>query len=189
MPQPKIKMEKKKSIMGPVISVFVMVLVISILAGLTFLFVAELKDNVLVTTLSSTTVTNESVTTTFNETGAEVTNSEAIGFRGFTVIELNNGTDTMSTGNYTTNSSGWIFPSALVDPGMNNTVDINFTYSYNSVVEDTAYLAVNDTENAGAGIVVYLPLIFLAIIFGAILTIVLRIILPYINLGQTMGGF
>jgi len=37
---------KKKSIMGPIISVFVMVLVISILAGLTFLFVSELKDQV-----------------------------------------------------------------------------------------------------------------------------------------------
>jgi len=37
---------KKKSIMGPVISVFVMVLVISILAGLTFLFVSQLKTQV-----------------------------------------------------------------------------------------------------------------------------------------------
>jgi len=99
----------KKSIMGPVISVFVMVLVISILAGLTFLFVAQLKDQVKATA-----------------TGAE---------------------------------------------------------------NSTAYQAVNDTENAGATVVGYLPLIFLALIFGAILTLVLRIILPYINLGQTMGGF
>lgn len=98
----------KKSIMGPVISVFVMVLVISILSGLTFLFVAQLKDQV-----------------------------------------------------YTTSGS------------------------YTS----TAYQAVNDTEAAGSTVVGYLPLIFLAVIFGAILTLVLRIILPYINLGQTMGGF
>jgi hypothetical protein len=100
---------QKKSIMGPVISVFVLVLVISILAGLTFLFVSQLKTQVQNTA-----------------TGGE---------------------------------------------------------------NSTAYQAVNDTEAAGATVVGYLPLIFLAIIFGAILTLVLKIILPYINLGQNMGGF
>jgi len=102
-------LKQKKAIMGPVISVFVMVLVISILAGLTFLFVSQLKTQVY------------------------------------------------------------------------NTAEGNSS--------STAYQAVNDTEAAGATIVGYLPLIFLAVIFGAILTLVLRIILPYINLGQTMGGF
>jgi len=102
-------LKNKKGIMGPVISVFVMVLVISILAGLTFLFIAQLKTQVQATA----------------------------------------------------------------------------TYGENS----TAYKAVNDTESAGATVVDYLPLIFLAVIFGAILTLVLKIILPYINLGQTMGGF
>lgn len=101
-------MEAKKSIMGPVISVFVMVLIISILAGLTFLFVAQLKAQVLTTSGATTTV---------------------------------------------------------------------------------AYQAVNDTEAAGATVVDYLPLIFLAVIFGAILTLVLKIILPYINLGQSMSQF
>ena len=105
------KMKSKKSVMGPVISVFVMVLIVSILAGLTFLFVAQLKTQVEATTATS-------------------------------------------------------------QEGVNS----------------TAYQAVNDTEAAGATIVGYLPLIFLAIIFGAILTLVLKIILPYINLGQSMGG-
>lgn len=99
---------QKKGVLGPVISVFVMVLVISILAGLTFLFVAQLK----------------------------------------TEVETTSGSQ-----------------------------------------ESTAYQAVNDTEAAGATVVNYLSLIFLAVIFGAILTLVLRIILPYINLGQSMGGF
>jgi len=103
------KLITKKSIMGPVISVFVLVLIISILAGLTFLFVSQLKDQV----------------------------------------------EDTATGN----------------------------------TSSTAYKAVNDTEAAGATIIGYLPLIFLAIIFGAILTLVLKIILPYINLGQNMGGF
>ena len=101
-------LKQKKSIIGPVISVFVMVLIVSILAGLTFLFVAQLKAEVLSTTADD---------------------------------------------------------------------------------DSTAYQAVNDTEAAGATVVNYLSLIFLAVIFGAILTLVLRIILPYINLGQQMGGF
>jgi FlaG/FlaF family flagellin (archaellin) len=102
-------LKQKKGIIGPVISVFVMVLIISILAGLTFLFVAQLKDEVL-----------------------------------------------------------------SAESGDQNS---------------TAYQAVNDTEAAGATVVNYLSLIFLAVIFGAILTLVLRIILPYINLGQNLGGF
>jgi len=105
----KIKTKTKKSIMGPVISVFVMVLIVSILSGLTFLFVSQLKTQV-------------------EESTPERDNS-------------------------------------------------------------TAYQAVNKTEAAGATIVNYLSLIFLAVIFGAILTLVLRIIIPYINLGQNMGGF
>jgi len=103
------KITQKKSIMGPIISVFVMILVISILAGLTFLFIAQLKTQV----LAASGVT----------------------------------------------------------------------------VNSTAYLAVNSTEAAGASVVGYLPLIFLAVIFGALLTLVLKIILPYVNLGQSMGGF
>ena len=44
------------------------------------------------------------------------------------------------------------------------------------------------TEAAGANIVAYLPLIFLALIFGVILIIVLRVILPYINVTRGMDG-
>jgi FlaG/FlaF family flagellin (archaellin) len=109
------KFKTKKQVMGPVISVFVMVLIISILAGLTFLFIAQLKNN---------------VETTAGTAGA----------------------------------SG---------SGQNS----------------TSWQAVNKTEAAGYTIVSYLPLIFLAIIFGALLTLVLKIILPYINLGQSIGGF
>ena len=104
-----IQIRQKKSIMGPIISVFVMVLVISILSGLTFLFVAQLKANILTTATGGT--------------------------------------------------------------------------------NSTAYLAINATENAGYTVVGFLPLIFLAVIFGALLTLVMKIILPYINLGQTAGSF
>jgi ABC-type multidrug transport system permease subunit len=105
------KIKSKKSIMGPIISVFVLILIISILSGLTFLFVAQLKTQV-----------------------------------------QNTGTGGATPAN-------------------------------------TAYMAVNSTEAAGYTVVGYLPLIFLAVIFGALLTLVLKIILPYINLGQSVGGF
>ena len=98
--------------MGPIISVFVMILIISILSGLTFLFVSQLKN--------------------------QVSSQIPVGY---------------AASNY------------------------------------TAYLAVNATEAAGYTVVGYLPLIFLAVIFGALLTLVLKIILPYINLGQSVGGF
>lgn len=103
-------MKSKKGVMNQVIGVFILVLVISVLAGMTFLFTAQLKTQVAATA-----------------TGGTASN---------------------------------------------------------------AYQAVNDTETAGAGIIDYLPLLFLALIFGAVLVVVLRVILPYINLGNTMNvGF
>ena len=101
-------MRTKKGVMNDVIGVFILVLVISVIAGMTFLFVSQLKDQVSATATGGTA--------------------------------------------------------------------------------STAYQAVNKTENAGATIVNYLPLLFLAIVFGAILAVVLKIILPYINLGNQMGS-
>ena len=97
----------KKGVMSEIIGVFILVLVVSVLAGMTFMFVGQLKTQV----------------------------------------------------------------------------------SATSGATSTAYTAVNATEAAGATIVNYLPLLFLAIIFGAILSVVLKIILPYINLGNQVGGF
>lgn len=99
----------KKGVMSEIIGVFVLILVISVLAGMTFLFSSQLKSQVATT----------------------------------------------------------------ADGGINS----------------TAYKAVNATETAGASVINYLPLLFLAIIFGAILAVVLKIILPYINLGNQVGGF
>lgn len=101
-------MKQKKSVMNQIVGVAIMVLVVSVLFGLTFLFTAELKEQV------NDTVKDDS---------------------------------------------------------------------------STAYQAVNDTEAAGATIVDYLPLVFLSLIFGAILTVVLKIILPYVNLGRNMDTF
>ena len=99
----------KKGVMSEIIGVFILILVISVLSGMTFLFTSQLKTQV----------------------GAVVGTTANV----------------------------------------------------------TAYAAVNSTEAAGATVIAYLPLLFLAIIFGAILAVVLKIILPYINLGNQVGGF
>ena len=182
-----ITMEKKKSVMGPVISVFVMILVVSILVGLTFLFVSSLKTNVVNSSpLATVTVNNESGH--INSTGYTLSNASALNFRDLTFISVLNGTDNtiIAVGNWTANESGYIVNATAVTWN-----SAKFSYTYRGTVGEglNAYKAVNSTEEAGATVVGYLPLIFLAIIFGAILTLVLKIILPYINLGQTMGGF
>lgn len=111
-------MKSKKGVMNQVIGVFILVLVVSILAGMTFLFSAQLKAQVLA-----------------NAAAGSATN---------------------------------------IAGGINS----------------TAYQAVNDTETAGMSIIDYLPLLFLALIFGAVLVVVLRVILPYINMGNQMNvGF
>ena len=178
-------MVNKKSIIGPVISVFTMVLVISILAGLTFLFVSQLKTNVETTTLVSATIYNETGATVgldVNYTLAAVATSTQ--FQNPVILAYRNDTiGDVAVANFSVSADG-ILRNASAEQWKGNV-----TYSYSHIGDTGAYLATNDTEAAGASIVAYLPLIFLAIIFGAILTLVLKIILPYINLGKNMGGF
>jgi len=178
-------MKDKKSVIGPVISVFVMVLVISILAGLIFLFTAELKDNVYDQSSTETvTVTNESGW--INGTGYYLSRYDVLGFSSPSITSVYNATDPVAveSGNYSVSSAGLV--TNLTGDTWNGA---NFTYTYVAIQSPTAYSSVNDTEEAGADVVSYLSLIFLALIFGAILTIVLKIILPYVNLGQKVGGF
>lgn len=104
----KSRVSQKKGITAQIINVFILVLIISVLSGMTFLFTAQLKTQVL-------------------------------------------------------------------------------TASSNNLLS-TAYQAVNNTENAGYQVISYLGLVFLALIFGAILLLVLKIMVPYINLGQQMGS-
>ena len=95
----------------------------------------------------------------------------------------------MLTTNATLTTAGWITNATALTGEYEDGFKVNYTLSYIHAEDANSYNAINETENAGAGIVGYLPLIFLAIIFGAILTLVLKIIIPYINLGQNMGGF
>ncbi len=179
-----VDMKNKKSVMGPVISVFVMVLVVSILAGLTFLFVSSLKTEVTDTTANTLAEIRNESGAWVNLTTYTVDQSNAIGFRGFSnVVVTNISGVVINSGNYTTGTN------SIVGNGKINWSSSNISYSYTYVGDPTAYNAVNDTEAAGSTVISYLSLIFLALIFGAILTLVLRIILPYINLGQSMGGF
>lgn len=177
---------EKKGVIGPVISVFVMVLIISILSALTFLFVAALKTNVTdASATTSATVTNETGAY-INETGYSLARNGVLGFRSPSITSVYNSSNAtiVLSGNYTVSSTG-----VLTNASTTVWSGVNITYTYTYISEPTAYEALNETEAAGTTVVGYLPLIFLAIIFGAILTLVLRIILPYINLGSQMGGF
>ena len=183
-PPNRFKMRLKKSIMGPIISVFVLILIVSILAGLTFLFVSSLKTNVVTTTATtSASAVNESGY--INQSGYTLTQSTRLEFNSPAIVTIINGTSgtVIASGNYTLTGNVLKNASAQIwNPA-------NITYTYKYIGEPTAYNSVNSTESAGYTVISYLPLIFLAIIFGALLTLVLRIILPYINLGQTMGSF
>jgi hypothetical protein len=193
---------QKKSVMGEIISVFVMILVVSILAGLTFLFVAALKtQSVSVSAYKNVTVTNESVTFDALNTHETLASSTQVNVKCGGLTYVANGTTTgkqVLIGNFTQNSgTGCALYNATAIFGYLGGNQWNASYvqfvSYTYLTTDpnvaSAYNAVNGTESAGYTIVGYLPLIFLAIIFGAILTLVLKIILPFINLGQQVGGF
>ena len=52
-----------------------------------------------------------------------------------------------------------------------------------------AWNATNTTEAAGLTVVGFLSILFLAMIFSAILTVVMRFVLPFMNMGGAMGGF
>jgi hypothetical protein len=180
----------KRGVMGAVISVFVLLLVISILSGLTFLFVANLKTQAITSSDKvSRTVVNES--TSITPTAVYLATYGELAFTSATALEVINTSSKLpiNTGNYTLTSAGLLTGAT---GGVQNWSAVSITYSYSTVGNKNPYITVNTTETAGSTVVNYLPLIFLAIIFGAILTlvlIVLNIILPYINLGQQVSSF
>lgn len=186
-------MKNKKAVMGEVISIFILVLIISILAGLTFLFTTEIKDQV-EDQIDWTSISRTKENGTVNSTGYTVTNASNTEYKLFTLtsVVIYNATKTLEAANYTFTPAGVITNLTACSAGDNGwECDywgwwINYTFSY--TIDDTAYTSVNDTEAAGTTLVDYLPLVFLALIFGVILAIVLRIILPYIKLGERMGG-
>jgi len=174
-----------------VVSIFVLVLIISVLAGLTFLFVSELKTQAANTAAITWTISGES-TNDAKITSANITPYQIWAARNdalssdWTITDIYNATKSYDVGNVTLNASGYLTNATTVvfqDTG----VRINYTYT--SAAGTPAYSAINDTEDAGATLVDYLPLIFLALIFGVVLTLVLKIIIPYINLGKNFGQF
>jgi len=182
------KIKQKKGVMNEVVSVAILVLVVSVLFGLTFLFVSSLKDTTRTNVEQTYTVTDESGAY-INETGYTLAyaSSDSLA-RSFTITEVVNASEDDGTillsGNYTLSTIG-----VLTNASETTWDDVNVSYTYASASAETAYQAVNDTESAGATIVDYLPLVFLSLIFGAILTLVLKIILPYVSLGRQVQGF
>ena len=180
-------LKQKKSVMNQVIGVFILVLVISVIAGMTFLFVSQLKTTSgdLSASRSIENIINETLTTV-TETGedfAYVDYNDAL--CSSLVVTNASGGEVISSGNYTQTNCNL---ASSATGGYNNT-NWNVSYSVN-YIDGTGWSAINSTEAAGADIIDYLPLLFLAIIFGAILMVVLKVLLPYINLGGQMNmGF
>jgi len=175
----------KRGVMNEIIGVFILLLVVSIIAGMTFLFLNGLKDTTGEMGLETYYIYNETLDS-MTEAGEYVVNIHRPNFAMSTTIVATNASsgNLIPSTNYTVTSAGLI--SITIADSYNNS-DWNVSYNYNSAEGSAAYSAVNDTEEAGTTLVDFLPILFLAIIFGAILTVVLRVILPFINLGQQTG--
>jgi hypothetical protein len=185
---------QKKSVMGEIISVFVMILVVSILAGLTFLFVGQLKtQSVGVSINADLNVVNESVTFSVTNVAQKLSSTRTNAICN-AITYIANETVTgasLALGNITQTNCNVINTTGmgLAGTGNNRTVYVSYNVDYTDPNLPSAYAATNATESAGYTVIGYLPLIFLAVIFGAILVLVLKIILPFINLGKQVGGF
>ena len=122
--------------MGPIISVFVLVLIVSILAGLTFLFVANLKDTALETSdRTSVNVLNESVTFDSVNTVQDLDTSTLLSVACGTPTQLINTTvdsgEDLLVGNVTmTSDCTLINATALADEIGNGTVFVSYPYTY-----------------------------------------------------------
>jgi hypothetical protein len=178
----------KKGVMSEVIGVFVLVLVIAVLAGMTFLFTSSLKTQVL-TKQTSGVVYENLESGWLNTTGYTLATAGAEDYTP-TIVAIVNATDgaLIAAANYSISGNTLKNGTAVNNIARYHDVLINYTYTYTANY-GSSYDAVNETEESGATIINYLPLLFLAIIFGVILAVVLKIILPYINLGNQVGGF
>lgn len=189
----------KKGVMNQVIGVFILILVISVLAGMTFLFVSSLKGTTQTLTTQTFTITGEY--------------PAWANLSGYSVLQTAN-TSIILKGSYALTSvyaskndtkGGYLFPMGLANYSLDHTSglltnlsnfnatlndNLSISYTFTGIGSDNqqAYLGINTTENAGFSVTSYLSLLFLALIFGAVLIVVLRVILPYINLGNNVNA-
>jgi hypothetical protein len=177
-------MKQKKGVLNQIVSIFIIFLVVSILIGFSFLFIAGWKQTAGTATAVSGSTTNENGF--INGTSWDLNASSKEGWALVQMINATNGTSgaLINTANYTVDSVTGIVTN-LTGQTWNN---VNFTYTW-TYFGSTAYKAINQTETSGYQMVNYLGIIFLALIFGAILAVILRIIIPYINLGQQQNQF
>lgn len=185
----------KKGVMSEVIGVFILILIIAVLAGMTFLFTSNLFTQAYASdkTAHSATSVNESLASPTtagislavgaNERDGECgTLISVINATGDFIITSSNWTQTGCT---VVNTTNWVTTGG-VRANWSATMLYTYPYTYNRM--GSASDAINETETAGASVINYLPLLFLALIFGAVLAVVLKIILPYINLGNQVSG-
>ena len=180
--------------MGQIVTIFITILVVSVIAAMTFLFIGSLKDQVVTNTRTTIGVTNETIA--FGDTAiATIANSEAIEFTTWNATLVLNRTfddafftnDTLTEGvDYQINSANGTMINLTATW---NRSDVTYNYNAISDANKNAYVATNTTESAGITVVGFLSILFLALIFSAILTVVMRFVLPFLNLGNQLGGF
>lgn len=180
-------MKQKKSAINQIITIAIIVLIMSIILGVTFLFVDELKTQVREQAENTYTTTNET-SAYINTTGYTLASASSDSLaRTFTITAIWNASDngvgyynlSIPTTNASVSSAGSVTNASAFNWG-----NVSITYTYESAIGETSYLAVNDTEDSGTTLVDYLPPIFLALVFSIILAVVLKIIVPYINFGK-----
>jgi len=178
--KPILKSKAKKSIINQTISIFILVLMVVIIAGFVYWFVSEFKETIATTDEQTGYALNE--TCFFNQTGYTFSHANDLGFAHPVITAAYNATDGTAialtditqTGNVLTNTStAW------------DNATMYYDYGYTG---GTAYHAINDTEAASLNIIDLLPFIFMALGFVIIIGVLIRILVPIMNLGQSFGS-
>ncbi|MFW9873025.1 MAG: hypothetical protein ACFFG0_08000, partial [Candidatus Thorarchaeota archaeon] len=152
------ELKNRKGVMGAVLNIFVLMLLIIAFTGMTFLFSSQFKEQVKdTTTLTSVTVTNETEAY-INSTGYRVDNYDAFNFQGFTVLDANNVTGTITSANWTTTTEGYVYNATPVEW---HSVNISYSYLYIKGDDANAYIGINSTEAAGFNTTKFFSMLFL----------------------------
>jgi hypothetical protein len=150
---------------------------IVLIVGLAFLLMATMayvgqKYGEAFTADESATVTNETLTTV-TEAGEQVAGSSQCNFESFAVTQVLNSTDgaTITSGNYTTDSDGYVYFATGGDTNFNNTNwKVSYTYSYTgtscNITNDLQSELSDNTSIAGIVLTISLVGIVLSVLIG-----------------------
>ena len=181
--KPILESKSRKGIINQTISIFILVLMVVVISGFTYWFISSFKGTLATVDEQTGTVVNESVH--INSTGNMLAHATDLGFAHPVITAASNNTDSTGItvlGNITVSSTGNVTNASALSW---NDALISYTYGYTG---GTAYGAVNDTETASLNIIDLLPFIFMALGFVIIIGVLIRILVPIMNLGNSFGG-